>query len=46
MNYKIYEIENEYFIKYIPLKKKISKQYDKKDYSNNPFSILNQLNLK
>ena len=46
MNYKIYERENEYFIKYIPLKKKISKQYDKKDYSNNPFSILNQLNLK
>ena len=46
MDYKIYEKENEFFIKYIPLKKKIFKKHDKKDYSNNPFSVLNQLNLK
>ena len=46
MEYKIYERNNEFFIKYLPLKKKISKKYDKKDYSNNPFSVLNQLNLK
>ncbi|MDC2983751.1 helicase-related protein [Candidatus Pelagibacter sp.] len=46
MNYKIYEKENEFYIKYIPLKKKIFKKHDKKDYSNNPFSVLNQLNLK
>ncbi len=46
MNYKIYEKENEFFIKYIPLKKKIFKKHDKKDYSNNPFSVLNELNLK
>ena len=46
MNYKIYEKENEVFIKYYPLKKDISKKHDKKDYSNNPFSVLNQLNLK
>ena len=32
--------------KYIPLKKKIFIKNDKKDYSNNPFSVLNQLNLK
>ena len=31
--------------KYIPVKKRIRK-HDKNDYSNNPFSILNQLNLK
>ncbi len=46
MNYKIYEKENEFFIKYLPSKNKISKRHDKKDYSNNPFSVLNQLNLK
>ena len=46
MDYKVYEKENELFIKYIPTKKKIFKKLDKKDYSNNPFSILNQLNLK
>ncbi len=46
MGYKVYEKENEFFIKYIPTKKKIIKKLDKKDYSNNPFSVLNQLNLK
>ena len=46
MNYKIYEKDKEFFIKYIPEKKKSSKKHDKKDYSNNPFNILNQLNLK
>ena len=46
MNYKIYEKENEFYIKYIPLKKKTFKKHDKKDYSNNPFSVLNELNLK
>ena len=46
MNYKIYEKEKEFFIKYLPIKSKVSKKLDKKDYSNNPFSILNQLNLK
>jgi len=46
MDYKIYEKEKEFFIKYLPVKNKITKKYDKKDYSNNPFSVLNQLNLK
>jgi len=46
MDYKIYEKEKEFFIKYLPSKKGFSKKHDKKDYSNNPFSILNQLNLK
>tara|TARA_B100000886_G_scaffold133934_1_gene90418 strand:+ start:65 stop:2545 length:2481 start_codon:yes stop_codon:yes gene_type:complete len=46
MNYKIYEKNNEYFIRYIPARKKIIKKNDKNDYSNNPFSVLNQLNLK
>ena len=46
MNYKIYEKEEEIYIKYIPLRKKISKIEDKKDYSNNPFSVLSQLNIK
>ena len=42
----IYEKEKEFFIKYLPSKKKISKRHDKKDHSNNPFGVLNQLNLK
>ena len=46
MNYKIYEKEDEFYIKYTPLKKKTSKIKDKKDYSNNPFSVLSQLNIK
>ena len=46
MGYKIYEKEKDFFIKYIPTKKKIINKHDKKDYSNNPFSVLNQLNLK
>ncbi len=46
MNYKIYEKEKEFFIKYLPTKKRVTKKQDKKDYSNNPFNVLNQLNLK
>ena len=46
MDYKIYEKEKDLFIKYLPLKKNIKKKVDKKDYSNNPFSILDRLNLK
>ena len=46
MNYKIYEKEDEFYIKYTPLRKKTSKTEDKKDYSNNPFSVLSQLNIK
>ena len=46
MEYKIYDKEGEYFIKYVPLKRKFYKKQDKKDYTNNPFNVLNQLNLK
>ncbi len=46
MNYKIYEKEDEFYIKYIPLRQKTSNIEDKKDYSNNPFSVLSQLNIK
>ena len=46
MDYKIYEKDKEIFIIYSPIKKKTIKKQDKKDYSNNPFSVLNQLNLK
>ena len=46
MDYRIIEKENNIFIRYMPIKKKISKKNDKKDYSNNPFSVLNELNLK
>ena len=46
MDYKVYERNKEYYIKYIPNKKNKYKNYDKKDYSNNPFGVLTQLNLK
>ena len=46
MDYKIYEKEKEVFLKYVPSKKKELKKYDKKNNLNNPFNILNQLNLK
>ena len=46
MDYKIYEKDKEFFIIYSPIKKKKIKKQDKKDYSNNPFGVLNQLNLK
>ena len=46
MDYKVYQKDDELFIKYSPLKKKKIKKYDKKDYSNNPFSVLDQLNIK
>ena len=46
MDYKIYKKENDFFIKYLPNKNNNIKKQDKKDYSNNPFSVLNQLNLK
>ena len=46
MDYRVYEKEKDLFIKYSPNKKKIVKKQDKKDYSNNPFSVLNQLSLK
>ncbi|MDA9743406.1 helicase-related protein [Candidatus Pelagibacter sp.] len=46
MDYKIYEKEKEIFLKYVPSKKKGFKKYDKKNNINNPFNVLNQLNLK
>ena len=46
MDYKIYEKDKEFFIKYLPAKRKVIRKIDKKDYTNNPFSVLNQLNLK
>ena len=46
MDYKVFEKEKNMYMKYLPLKKNIKRKQDKKDYSNNPFSILNQLNIK
>ena len=46
MDYKIYEDNKELFLKYLPAKSRSIKKHDKKDYSNNPFSVLNQLDLK
>tara|TARA_B100000700_G_scaffold314256_1_gene400571 strand:+ start:503 stop:2980 length:2478 start_codon:yes stop_codon:yes gene_type:complete len=45
MNYKIVERNGEIHFKYIPKKIKIKKDR-KKDFTDNPFEVLNQLNLK
>ena len=47
MNYKYFQKENNTYIKYSPIKKKINFKIRKdKPLKNNPFEILNQLNLK
>ncbi len=45
MNYKIYEKNNNLHFKYIPLRRAIKKNSNKK-IEDNPFNILSQLNLK
>ena len=45
MNYKTFEKDNHIHFKYVPPKKIIKREY-KKNIKDNPFNILNQLNLK
>ena len=45
MVYKIFDKENETFFKYTPIKK-FKKDSIKKIYSENPFRILKNLNLR
>ena len=45
MDYKVLK-EKKNFINIFQRKKKNNKKHDKKDYINNPFSVLNQLNIK
>ena len=46
MIFSLFSKEKEIFIKYVPPKKRVFKKYDKKNNLNNPFNVLNQLNLK
>ena len=46
MNYKTYEKENNLYFKYFPSKKIIKKKQNKKDFKDNPFGVLSQLNFK
>ena len=46
MNYKTYEKEKDTYFRYMPNKKIYRKKTIRKDTSNNPFAVLNQLNLK
>ena len=46
MNYKVFEKDKDVYFKYIPQKKKFNKENIKKDLSDNPFGVLNQLDLK
>ncbi len=46
MNYKTYEKENNIYFKYVSDKRIIRKKEIKQDMTDNPFGLLNQLNLK
>ena len=46
MNYKTYEKDKEIYFKYIPTKKNFRKKEIKKRITDNPFTILSELNLK
>ena len=45
MNYKTFEKNNDLYFKYIPFKKIIKKD-NSKNFKDNPFRVLSQLNLK
>ena len=46
MNYKTFEKNNEFYFKYVPVKK-ITKKFNKKNETiNNPFSLLKTINFK
>ena len=44
MNYKVVEINDEIFFKYMPIKK-IKKTLNKKKSKENPFGVLKSLNI-
>ena len=46
MNYKTYEKDKSVYFKYLPERKMIRKKEENKDMTDNPFSVLSQLNLK
>ncbi len=46
MNYKTFHREENVYFKYNPSKNSYKKKFEKKDLSDNPFSVLSQLNLK
>ena len=46
MNYKIYEKEKDIFFKYVPLRNNTKKSKKNVNFTDSPFSKLNQLNIK
>ena len=46
MNYKTYEKDKDIYFKYLPSRKNLKRKIVKKDLTNSPFAVLNQLNLK
>ena len=46
MNYKIYEKEKDIFFKYVPLRNYTKKSKKNVNFTDSPFSKLNQLNIK
>ena len=46
MNYKTYEKENDLYFKYMQTKKFVKNKKNKKDFKDNPFDVLRQINFK
>ena len=46
MNYKTFEKDNEFYFKYIPIKQKNKKLVNKTQKTDNPFTVLKNINFK
>ena len=46
MNYKTFEENNEFYFKYAPIKEKVNKFINKSQETDNPFSVLKNINFK
>ena len=46
MDYKTYEKNNEFYLKYMPVKQKIKKILNQNEIKDNPFNILKRINFK
>jgi ATP-dependent RNA helicase SUPV3L1/SUV3 len=46
MNYKIFEENDEFYFKYVPIKEKVKKFINKSQKADNPFNILKNINFR
>ena len=46
MNYKVFEENDEFYFKYVPIKEKIKKFINKSQEGDSPFNILKNINFR